>query len=75
LEFTAMIAFKIELLKRRLTAKQLADSLGISETYMSDIIIGRRKAPAIRRRLIEEFNFPPRAVEFRPRNDQKRKAA
>lgn len=35
---------KTELLKRNMSSKQLADMLGISGAYMSDILRGRRDA-------------------------------
>ncbi|ATH60232.1 helix-turn-helix domain-containing protein [Staphylococcus equorum] len=35
---------RTELLKRNMSSKQLADMLGISGAYMSDILRGRRDA-------------------------------
>lgn len=35
---------RTELLKRNMSSKQLADMLGISPAYMSDILRGRRDA-------------------------------
>ena len=35
---------RMELLKRNITNKQLADMLGISSAYLSDILRGRRDA-------------------------------
>ena len=35
---------RMELLKRNITNKQLADMLGISNAYLSDILRGRRDA-------------------------------
>ncbi|HDH5699490.1 TPA: helix-turn-helix transcriptional regulator [Staphylococcus aureus] len=35
---------RMELLRRNITNKQLADMLGISSAYLSDILRGRRDA-------------------------------
>lgn len=50
------------MLRRGLTQERLAAELGISHPYVSDVLNGKRKAPEIRRRLVTEFNFPPRLV-------------
>jgi transcriptional regulator with XRE-family HTH domain len=56
------IEFKVALLRRGLTQRQVARKLGISDRYMSDIILGNRKAPRIRARLVKELGLPARAV-------------
>lgn len=40
-----------ELLKRNMTLKQLADMLGISSAYLSDILRGRRDAEEQKKRI------------------------
>ncbi|GEM_PF-4435951 len=48
--------------RKRLTQQKIAEQLGISGPYVSDILSGKRKAPAMRRRLALELGFPPRLV-------------
>jgi plasmid maintenance system antidote protein VapI len=70
-----VLDLKVAMWKRELTGRRMAKLLGISESYLSEIIHGRRKAPAIRQRLVEEFGFPKCAVEIRRRRDRPRQKA
>lgn len=47
------IKVKVELMERNLTMKWLADELGISLAYLSDILNGNRKAEHYRHRIVE----------------------
>nr|DAS92122.1 MAG TPA: Regulatory protein-modification, helix-turn-helix, transcriptional regulator, DNA [Caudoviricetes sp.] len=47
------IAVKIALLKRGMKSQNLAKSIGISESYLSDILKGNRKAEHYRKRICE----------------------
>lgn len=46
-----------ELFKRGMTHRQLADTLGISAAYLSDILNGRRDAPEQRKKIIKLLNI------------------
>lgn len=48
---------KTELLKRKITMTSLADKLGISVAYCSDVIRGNRSAMHIRKKICEELNI------------------
>lgn len=49
---TFEIRVRNELWKRKMSAKQLAETLEISEGYLSDILKGKRNAPEQRKRII-----------------------
>ncbi|MFL2104171.1 helix-turn-helix transcriptional regulator [Mycobacteroides abscessus] len=49
---TFEIRVRNELWKRKMSAKQLAETLNISEAYLSDILKGKRNAPEQRKRII-----------------------
>lgn len=44
---------RMELLKRRMRLRDLAEMIGVSPDYVSKILTGRRKAPARRIQIIE----------------------
>jgi plasmid maintenance system antidote protein VapI len=46
-----------------MTGRVLARQLEISESYLSEIVHNKRKATAIRERLIRVFGFPRSVVE------------
>lgn len=47
------ISVKLKLTKKRLTITELAQQIGISVPYCSDIIRGNRKAEHIRKKICE----------------------
>jgi hypothetical protein len=61
-----MIEFKIFLLRKGFNQSSFALHVGISVQYMSDIVLGKRRAPKLRRRLIDEFGVPSRLIAYRP---------
>jgi|GEM_PF-1841124 DNA-binding Xre family transcriptional regulator len=57
------VEVKIELLKRKITITSLANKLGISVAYCSDVIRGNRSAIHIRKKICEELNISIKEVE------------
>jgi transcriptional regulator with XRE-family HTH domain len=53
----------------------LAKRLGISTRYASDIVLGKRKAPELRRRMVEEIGLPEKLVGIDSISKPKRKSA
>ena len=51
------IAVKVELLKRKKTMRSLADEIGISYAYLTDIVKGNRKANHYRELIMEILNL------------------
>ncbi len=54
---------KVLLLQRGLSIAALARQMGITPTYLINIVNGKRKAPRQRKRLIEEFAIPPQLMK------------
>lgn len=48
---TFEVRVRNELWKRKMTAMQLAETIGISQAYLSDILKGKRDAPEQRKRI------------------------
>ena len=45
------VKVRSELFKRKMSQKQLADTVGISSAYLSDIINGRKNGPKAQRHI------------------------
>ncbi len=54
---------KVHLMRRGLSQRQIARDLGITVQYLNDIIRGRRRAPSLRQRLIQDFEIPAQYLE------------
>jgi len=64
-----MVEFKIAMLRAELTVQDIADKLAVSPRYIRYLVAGKRAAPELRRRVIEECGLPFEAVmppELRP---------
>ncbi len=48
---------KIELIKRKMTMRNLADEIGISYAYLTDIVKGNRKATHYRDQIIKTLEL------------------
>ncbi len=55
LEYEMLV--KTRLREKKLTASHLADKLGISSPYLSDILRGNRQANDIRKKINETLNI------------------
>jgi len=52
------IRIKIELLKKGIEAKEIAQKLGVSRSLVYKVIAGRRKNPKVRQALAEVVGIP-----------------
>lgn len=63
------IELKCWLIRHGLTQPKVARRLGITRQYLSDIIKGKRKAPRVRRQLVEEIGIPSDLVAYEPERE------
>ncbi len=54
---------KVHLLRQDKSQRQIAKTLGITVTYLNDILRGRRKGEGIRQRLVAEFGIPAELIQ------------
>ena len=69
-----MLELKIYLMKQGVTQYQLAERLGVTQQYVSDVIRGKRKAHGIRHRMVDELGYPAGIVNL-PIKKKKAKVA
>lgn len=56
---------KIEMIKRNLTSRELARSVGIAESTLCDVLMGRNYSEESRRKIVEALNLPGSVVSIR----------
>lgn len=56
---------KIEMIKRNLTSRELARSIGIAESTLCDVLMGRNYSEESRRKIVEALNLPGSVVSIR----------
>jgi len=56
---------KIEMLKRNLTSRELARTIGIAESTLCDILMGRNYSVETRRKIVEALGLPGSVVSVR----------
>jgi hypothetical protein len=59
---------RVFMLENDLTCRNLAKTLGISKSYVNDVLKGNVRADDIRGRLVSEAGFPAELAAFNPRN-------
>ncbi len=59
-----MKAVRIFMLERDLTFQKMADRLGVSKSYIHEVLSGTKKGLRIRQRLIDEIGFNPELVAW-----------
>ncbi len=66
---------RVFMIRHALSIPKISRRLGISTSYVFQVLHSKRPAKHIRQRLILELGFPSELIEYRPDTWPKRKAA
>lgn len=72
-QFGAIV--KIELIKQNLTSRELARNVGIAESTLCDILMGRNCSEESRRKIVKALNLPGSLVTIRDDDGRKNRQA